>query len=103
VEGGVEGGVAVDEGADRDGVLQDAGGVEFAVAVDDADGLAGLVDLDAEGAGEADDPDQAGAELEQLGDLEAELGLVLAGVGELDRQRGRPAWPSRGRGRRCRR
>jgi hypothetical protein len=82
-----------DEGAHGDGVLQDAVGAQGVVGAGEADGTAGFVDLDAQRADQADDPDELGAEGEELLDLAGELVLVLTGVGVLDRERRRLGGP----------
>lgn len=90
-------GGGVDQRAHRDGVLEDPGGGERVLGAEDLHGLVAGVDLDAQGTGEADDPDEAGAAGEQLGDLLLQFGLVLAAVGVLDGQRREGALPARGR------
>ena len=80
------GGFAVEEGAHRDGVAKNAGGLQHLAGGKEAHRAVGTVDLHSLRPPEPHHPDKAGARLQQFGDLEAQVGLILALTGIFHRQ-----------------
>ena len=80
------GGLPVEEGGYRDRVTQNAGSFQHLAGGEKAHRPVGPVDLDTLGPPEPHHSDEAGAGVEQFGDLDAQVGLVLALTGLCHRQ-----------------